>query len=184
MSEDNESQSAAATTKIRVGKTETEILASKICEEIRDLYQQFKIEVPKQKAPWPESIRSRVLKLWELGLSSHQIGTESGVPVMTLYSWRQRIRRDEKKSGFRQITLSRRNRRTTFQINEDARKNAISSHRSSKLELSQFETKTTTGAKESTATSPVVVSITLPNGIRIDGVPAGCLSNLIGELSS
>ena len=61
MSENNESQSTAI--KPRVGKTETEILASKICEEIRDLYWQFKIEIPKRKAPWPESIRSRVLKL-------------------------------------------------------------------------------------------------------------------------
>jgi hypothetical protein len=43
--------------------------AQELFGEIHQIYEQYKKEVPKQRRPWPESIRSRILELWKLGAS-------------------------------------------------------------------------------------------------------------------
>lgn len=83
--------------------------------EIRQIYEQYLREVPKKRRPWPESIRSRVLELWQLGVSSNQIAQETGLPTQTMYSWRQRL----KKSGpsFLPVPIvKKRHRRSDFDV--------------------------------------------------------------------
>jgi len=61
--------------------------------EIRDIYGQYKREVPRKRGPWPQAIQSRVLELWKLGISTHQISQGTGLACQTMYSWRQRLRK-------------------------------------------------------------------------------------------
>jgi hypothetical protein len=58
-----------------------------LLDELRQICTQYQREVPTRRRPWPESIRGRILRLKELGLSFHTIASETGIPAMTLYSW-------------------------------------------------------------------------------------------------
>lgn len=129
----------------------------RLLAELWDLFIQYKREVPGQRRPWPESIRERISRLWSLGVTCHQISSESGVPVQTLYSWRQRIKKQKSERGFTQIPIARSRRRTNFQIQQDE------SRHSSNHQLSQLESLTTTPVQ------PALV-ITLSNGVKIEGL--------------
>lgn len=115
--------------------------------EIRQINEQYKREVPKKRRPWPTSIQSRILELWKLGVSCHTIATQTGLPAQTMYSWRERIKKTE--GHFLPIPISQRGRK----------KGALLVHRNS---LSQLE-----GASE--VKCPTVIVI-LPNGTRIEGL--------------
>lgn len=85
--------------------------------EIRQIHEQYKIEVPKQRRPWPKSIQERILELWHLGMTSHQISLETGLPAQTMYSWKQRLKKSE--PGFFQISpkrVQKRHRRSNFDL--------------------------------------------------------------------
>ena len=121
--------------------------------EIRQIYDQYLKEVPKKRRPWPESIRSRVLELWQLGVSTHQITEETRLPAQTVYSWRQRL----KKSGpsFLPVPIvKKRHRRSDFEV-----------------QLSQLEQEFTT------PTVTVVVG-----DARIEGVPVDRAAEVVREI--
>jgi transposase len=127
------------------------VLISEICQ----IHAQYKIEVPKQRRPWPKSILDRIFELWSLGMTTHQIATETGLPAQTMYSWKQRMKKSES-PGFRQITKSRRQRRRSrFD-----------------LQLSQLEN------KKMTTTVTVVVS----DGTRVEGVPLESAAELVRKI--
>lgn len=115
-----------------------------LLDELRQIYAQYQREVPSKRRPWPESIRSRVQELWAMGVSCHEIGSESRVPVQTMYSWRKRLKRGR----FVALPIPR----------------AIG-HSSDRpvrrLQLSQLK------ARRSTT-----VTVVLPNGIRVEGLDA------------
>lgn len=124
--------------------------------EIRQIHEQYKIEVPKKRRPWPKSIQDRILELWRLGVSSHQIALETGLPAQTLYSWQQRIKKSE--PGFLQITsksIKKRHRRSNFD-----------------LQLSQLE------VKDKATTVTVITS----DGLRVEGVPIESAADLIRRI--
>ena len=119
--------------------------------EIRQIYQQYLEEVPKKRSPWPESIKTRIVELWSLGVSSNQIAQETGLPAQTLYSWRQKIKKSD--SNFLPVPVVKKR------------------HRRSKLELqlSQLETE----VKSST------VTVITPDGFRIEGIPTSEVVNIM-----
>lgn len=124
--------------------------------EIRQIYQQYLKEVPKKRRPWPESTKTRILELWKLGVSSHQIAQETGLPTQTMYSWRQRLKKDD--SGFLPVPIvKKRHRRSNFDI-----------------QLSQLESETK---------SPTVTVVT-PDGFRIEGITASDAARIIREIRS
>lgn len=124
--------------------------------EIRQIYQQYLKEVPKKRRPWPESIKTRILELWKLGVSSHQIAQETELPTQIMYSWRQRLKKDD--SGFLPVPIvKKRHRRSNFDI-----------------QLSQLESETK---------SPTVTIIT-PDGFRIEGIFASDAARIIREVRS
>lgn len=122
--------------------------------EIRQIHEQYKIEVPKKRRPWPKSIQERILELWRLGVSSHQIAHETGLPAQTMYSWKQRLKKEEPK--FLQIKpVQKRHRRSKFD-----------------LQLSQLE------VKDKTTTVTVITS----DGLRIEGVPIESAADLVRRI--
>lgn len=166
----NETALAPTVSRVRVAKTPAEEEAIQLFDEIRQLWEQYRREVPKKRRPWPESIRKRILALWALGISCNEIGETTGVPVMTLYSWRQRLRKTE--PGFREIAVKPR-RRTRFQLVQ------AESRRSSHLQLSQLECRPTTSVESSSTT----VVLVLPGGARIEGLPIEAVARIARELS-
>ena len=123
--------------------------------EIRHIYQQYLKEVPKKRRPWPESIKTRILELWKLGVSSHQIAQETGLPTQTMYSWRQKIKRSD--PGFLPVPIvKKRHRRSNFDI-----------------QLSQLE---------SEVKSPTVTVVT-PEGFRIEGIPSSDVARIVREIA-
>lgn len=155
---------------VRVVGTATERRAEELLAEVRDLFAQYQREVPKKRKPWPESIRIRVMELWGLGVGNHQISLAAEVPVQTLYSWRQRIKRG-RDPGFAQIALVRSSRRSGFQIRQDEER------RKDGLQLSQLDL-----ASEAKPTT-VTVSIILTNGIRVEGLDAVSAAEFLRRLS-
>jgi hypothetical protein len=125
-----------------------------LISEIRQVQEQYKKEVPKKRGPWPESIRTRIQELWRLGMSSHQIAEEAGLPVQTMYSWRQRIKKEA--AEFVPVPVVKRRRRSKFD-----------------LQLSQSQT----------ADKNPTVTVVTSDGIRIEGVPVGAAARLVRDLS-
>lgn len=125
-----------------------------LLNEIRQIHEQYKIEVPKKRRPWPKSIQERILELWRLGMSSHQIALETGLPAQTMYSWRQRVKKAE--PGFLPVpVVKKRRRRSNFD-----------------LQLSQLDVETK---------SPTVTVVT-SDGLRIEGVPLEAAANLVRRI--
>jgi len=56
-----------------------------LVDEIRQIHERYKIEVPKKRRPWSKSNQERILELWRLGVSSHQIALETGLPAQAIY---------------------------------------------------------------------------------------------------
>lgn len=129
----------------------------RLFEELKNIFEQYQKEVPKKRRPWPESIRVRVLRLWSLGVTSHQISEECQMPAQTLYSWRQRLKKQKSGPGFSEIPVSRAKRRSNFQIRQDEDRH------SHNHQLSQLECTATTQP-------PTTLSVTFPNGIKIEGL--------------
>lgn len=89
----------------------------RLFDELREICAQYSKEVPKKRRPWPESIKTRVLRLRFLGVSNHRIAQEVGIPVMTLYCWKMPSSKEaqalpapeaEEKSGFLPVRVVRR----------------------------------------------------------------------------
>ena len=128
-----------------------------LVNEIRQIHEQYKIEVPKKRRPWPKSIQERILELWRLGMSSHQIALETGLPAQTLYSWKQRVKKSE--PGFLQLPTvpKQRRRRSNFDLQP------------SPLEVSAIAT---------------TVTVVTSDGIRIEGVPVAEVAALVRRIGS
>lgn len=136
---------------------ETRARVEILISEIRQIYDQYKIEVPKKRRPWPKSIQERVLELWRLGMSSHQIAVETGLPAQTMYSWRQRVKKAE--PTFLEVMRgSKRHRRSNFD-----------------LQLSQLEV-------SSTSSTLTTVTVITSDGVRIEGVLISDAAELVRQI--
>jgi hypothetical protein len=58
-----------------------------LADEIQQLKLQYRSEVPGSRRAWPESIKSRVRALSELGLRAKEIVTVAGIPYYTIIDW-------------------------------------------------------------------------------------------------
>jgi len=61
-----------------------------VVDEIRQLCNQYRNEVPSRRRTWPRSIKERVLQLLQLELSADEVASLSGIPAPTIYSWKAR----------------------------------------------------------------------------------------------
>ena len=69
-----------------------------LVSEIQQLISQYDTEVGSRRKPWPESIRSRVHRLFAMGLKGSEISRQTGIPYFSIL----RI----KKCGFRELTVT------------------------------------------------------------------------------
>jgi transposase-like protein len=70
--------------------------------EVQQLIEQYKVEVPGDRRAWPESIKNRLLELCEGGLRYQDVAQRSGIPYHTLLGWRFR---KKKRDAFKEIAV-------------------------------------------------------------------------------
>lgn len=125
---------------------EQENVRTQLCHEIRQIYEQYLREVPSRRRAWPESIRSRVVQLWQLGVSCNRIANETGISVKTLYSWKAK----NHKSQFLSVPLVASSPSTEAGIR--------SKHIPTEQSQPQHQTQSLT------------LAVRLPSGMRIEGL--------------
>ena len=59
-----------------------------VLEDIKQITSQFRTEVPRQRTAWPNSIRNRVMSLFDLGMSSMAISKKTSIPYHTVLKWK------------------------------------------------------------------------------------------------
>ena len=60
-----------------------------IFNELSQILEQYKAEVPSDRRAWPESVKMRVFELRSLGMSFVKIAERTGIAVQTLYTWKR-----------------------------------------------------------------------------------------------
>lgn len=65
-----------------------------ILDEVRQLCSQYAAEVPSKRRTWPKSIKERVLQLLQMEIPCEEIGSRSGIPVATIYSWKMVMKKE------------------------------------------------------------------------------------------
>jgi hypothetical protein len=63
--------------------------ADELFTELSQICDQYKAEVPSNRGPWPESVKSRVFELKALGLSFVKIAERTGIPYGSITSWQR-----------------------------------------------------------------------------------------------
>jgi hypothetical protein len=143
--------------------------------EIRQIVAQYRAEVPGGRRAWPEAIKSRVRAAFDLGTPLPVISENAGLSYHTLISWipkdqrqRNRGRRGASREPgcFSQLRISPNKAITTVTVTAD-RKPSRAITASPRRQYTRHETAT--------------VTVTLPSGIRIDGVTAEFLSAWLGR---
>lgn len=125
-------------------------------KEIQDIYGQYKREVPRKRGPWPQAIQSRVLELWKLGIGTHQISESTGLACQTMYSWRQRLRK-QLPDGFLPIPVVRR-----------------------RLAVGERPSSAVSRLESNGQAMTVIISI--GDDIRVEGVPVGDVARILREV--
>lgn len=71
-----------------------------LIDEIKQIAEQYKDQVPGKRVAWPNAIKDRVLELNRNGLNIKRICEMTGLPYFTVLSWRPPI-----KGKFKQVNL-------------------------------------------------------------------------------
>lgn len=58
-----------------------------LADEVKQIIEQYKKEVPTGRRTWPKSVRERVIEIRRLGLSSKKVFRLTGVPEPTVWLW-------------------------------------------------------------------------------------------------
>ena len=72
-----------------------------LVEEISQIFQQYKLEVPGEHRPWPQAIKERVFELHSHGVPITRISKLTGIAKQTLYGWSS----ERKALGFREVKV-------------------------------------------------------------------------------
>jgi hypothetical protein len=142
-----------------------------IIDEINQIREQFKREVPGVGRAWPSSLRDRIRVLSQSGLSDREIFKRTGIPLPTIYVWRKgrcnELQANEKPQGkFLSVQLKR-NRTEGYQ---DPAKELIRNLNSGDLTANEFN-----------GNGYVVV---LPGGLRVEGLSLEAIVELSRRMST
>lgn len=117
--------------------------SAELVDEISQLVSQYRREVPGPHRAWPESLRSRVIELHELGFNFSEISRKTGLPYYTILKWRDEFT----PRAFRMLRVAEKKKVASVAVTDPAAK------------VGSVAEASTTGA--------VVV---LPSGARIEGL--------------
>jgi hypothetical protein len=74
--------------------------------EIREMYQQYKNNLPARGIPWPESVGHRIIELWKVGVTTKEIAEKTGLPAQRLYIWRQQVKNNFHANGSSKVEIT------------------------------------------------------------------------------
>ena len=143
--------------------------ATVVLEEIRQLIIQYRREVPSGRRAWPESIKSRVAKLCVLGMTPKKISDHTELSYNTILGW---------------VPEEQRRR---YRTRQPTPADAPSPHFAPVAirEKSAIATVTVAKSPSRLALRPSgangTVTVTLPDGIRIEGVTPEFLHCWLGR---
>lgn len=61
-----------------------------LLNELKQICEQYKSEVPSRRRAWPQSIKKRIFELRRLGVGASSIAEATAIPIQTIYSWSSR----------------------------------------------------------------------------------------------
>ena len=137
---------------------------AKLAEEIRQLTIQYREEVPGGRRAWPEAIKSRVSQLCGLGLTAKEISHLTHLSYFTILGWVSddpQYRKWKRKS----------------KVIADGHFVPVEVRASRKL------ISTVTVPNQEVYSQIATVTVTLPGGVRIEGVTAEFLRSWLGQLA-
>jgi hypothetical protein len=137
-----------------------------LLDEIGQLYEQYCKEVPGRRRPWPESLKSRVLELRGLGLNGRRIAERTKLPYHTVARWV----RESKSSSFKLMKVAAPD--TTVAPRATGVSTVTQRARSRKVAT----------VTDATSEPSATVTMTLPSGVRIEGVSLEFLLSLLPKL--
>jgi hypothetical protein len=138
-----------------------------IFDEIRQLITQYSREVPGGRRAWPESIKVRVVKLSALGVSLPEISKRSELSYYTIVNWVPQEQRRQYRARQRKIT-------------------GPDGHFAPVAIRDGQAIATVTVTNDSKTIVPIsapnaTVTVTLPDGVRIEGVTSEFLKAWLGR---
>jgi hypothetical protein len=71
--------------------------------EIRQMLEQYKVEVPGGRRAWPVSVKERIFELNAGGIRYDEISERTGIPYTTILTWRSR---NKKQEAFKELTIA------------------------------------------------------------------------------
>lgn len=134
--------------------------AAELIQEIRQITSQYKAEVPGHRRAWPEAIKGRVAELFGLGMRPKKISEATGISSHTVSLWKSQFKR---KQEFHQVKI----------IDSRSKSIAIAEPKS----LATVTVRKRRGRPPKTRSQPleasnlVTVTVTTPEGFRIEGLP-------------
>jgi hypothetical protein len=131
--------------------------ASELIEEIGQIKAQYMAEVGKGRRVWPKSIKTRVAELEVLGVPAKHVSERTGIPYETVILWRYKRRRASEGSEFHQIEVA-------------------------EPKLPAISKSVTVTATKSEMLPASTLTMTTPEGYRIEGLNEGSLLRLIAKL--
>lgn len=127
--------------------------AAEIFEELRQICEQYKNEVPGRRRAWPKSIKDRVFALQRQGIRSNQIAKRVPIPYATIMSWNVS---DKRKGAFLPV-----------KVVKSATPPTVTVGGRPKRKHGPVESKVMT------------VTVVTPKGLRIEGLPIEAALDLL-----
>lgn len=129
--------------------------ASALIEEINQIKAQYVAEVGKGRRVWPKSIKSRIAELDGLGVPAKHVAERTDIPYETIILWRYKRRR-ERDAGFHELKVA-----------------------ASELPVISKSVAVTATKSE---ISPMSLTVTTPEGYRVEGLTEEVLLRLLARL--
>ncbi len=157
--------------------------AEEILREIVQLIAQYRAEVPGGRRAWPLAIKSRVLAAVGLGVRAKEIASRTELPYYTILTWipkteRRTYRPRQPKESHQLVTGGH-----FSQLRVRPAAKAIATVTVAKTRKSKLQPPEHAGvsAPARRTHQSATVTVTLPSGIRIDGVTPEFLTSWLGQ---
>lgn len=80
--------------------------AKKLIFEIKQIKNQYNIEVGSNGKPWPKSIKDRVFQLIDMGFTLQSVSDDTEIPYYSILNWRYRKKEKVKSEQFKELAIT------------------------------------------------------------------------------